>query len=61
MRGVIYFKNLDKGLVSFLFVLQMNRALHVLYIVYSRQYFCYVGKVKPTEYQCVFFVLKLYL
>ena len=61
MRRVIYFKKLDKGMVSFLFVLQMNRALNVLYIVYSRQYFYYVGKVKPTEYQWGFFVLKLYL
>ena len=50
---LIYLNSVDKGMVTFLFVILMFRALHLLYIVYSQQcFFYFVGKVGPT--QCYF-------
>jgi len=50
---LIYLNSVDMGMVTFLFVILMFRALHLLYIVYSQQcVFYFVGKVKPT--QCYF-------
>ena len=42
MCGTYLLKRVDKGMVTFLFVILMFRTLQLLYIIYSRQRFVFI-------------------